>query len=68
MTGPTLARIGEAGPEAVVPLDRLGGLGGGLTVQVYMDGATILEAEDAEAYVVDMMDRAVRRGVALGSV
>ncbi len=25
--GPTLALIGEAGPEAVVPLDRLGGMG-----------------------------------------
>lgn len=27
VTGPTLALIGEAGPEAVVPLDKLGGLG-----------------------------------------
>jgi hypothetical protein len=27
-TGPTLAMIGEAGPEAVIPLDRLGGMGG----------------------------------------
>lgn len=27
VTGPTLALIGEAGPEAVVPLDRLGGMG-----------------------------------------
>lgn len=29
VTGPTLAMIGEAGPEAVIPLDRLGGMGGG---------------------------------------
>ena len=28
VTGPTLALIGEAGPEAVVPLDRMGGMGG----------------------------------------
>ena len=27
VTGPTLALIGEAGPEAVVPLDMLGGMG-----------------------------------------
>ena len=27
VTGPTLALIGEAGPEAVVPLDKLGGMG-----------------------------------------
>jgi len=26
-TGPTLALIGEAGPEAVIPLDRMGGMG-----------------------------------------
>jgi hypothetical protein len=27
VTGPTLALIGEAGPEMVVPLDRMGGMG-----------------------------------------
>ena len=29
VTGPTLALIGEAGPEAVIPLDRMGSMGGG---------------------------------------
>lgn len=29
--GPTPALVGEAGPEAIIPLDRLGGLGGGTT-------------------------------------
>jgi len=33
VTGPTLAIIGEAGPEAVVPLDRAGGMGG-VTINV----------------------------------
>jgi len=33
--GPTLAMIGEAGPEAVVPLDRMGGMGGGVTINVH---------------------------------
>ena len=28
-TGPTIAMIGEKGPEAVIPLDRLGNMGGG---------------------------------------
>ena len=65
VTGPTLARLGEAGPEAVIPLGR-GGVGGGLTVQVVLDGATILAADDAEYYITDMVDRAVRRGVKLG--
>jgi hypothetical protein len=35
VTGPTLALIGEAGPEAVVPLDRYNGGGGGnVTINV----------------------------------
>ncbi|KAA9110186.1 phage tail tape measure protein [Microbacterium rhizomatis] len=48
--GPTLALIGEAGPEAVVPLSRAGdyGLGGGgdvvVPVNFSIDGRTILEA------------------------
>ena len=68
VTGPTIAGLAMNNrPEAVIPLDRAGGLGGGLTVKVYMDGATILEADDAEEYIVDMVDRAVRRGVVLGS-
>jgi hypothetical protein len=29
VTGPTLAMIGEAGPEAVIPLDRMGSMGAG---------------------------------------
>jgi phage-related protein len=35
VTSPTLALIGEAGPEAVVPLDRMGG---GVTLNMYVNG------------------------------
>jgi hypothetical protein len=38
VTRPTLAMIGEAGPEAVVPLDKTGGFGGSITVNVYSTG------------------------------
>jgi hypothetical protein len=38
VTGPTLALIGEAGPEAVIPLDRYNGGGGG-DVNIYVQGA-----------------------------
>lgn len=38
VTGPTLAMIGEAGPEAVIPLDRLGQLGGGGNVTIMVNG------------------------------
>jgi SLT domain-containing protein len=30
----TLALIGESGPEAVIPLDKLGNMGGGVTINV----------------------------------
>ena len=39
VTGPTLALIGEAGPEAVVPLDRMGSMGGRGDVNIYVQGA-----------------------------
>jgi hypothetical protein len=41
VTGPTLAMIGEGrGPEAVIPLDRMGefGMGGGTTVNINVNG------------------------------
>jgi hypothetical protein len=37
VTGPTLALIGEAGPEAVVPLDRMGSMGGN-NVTIHVNG------------------------------
>ncbi len=48
VTGPTRALIGEAGPEAVIPLDQLGGgLTGPVTINLVVDGrimaSTILE-------------------------
>ena len=49
---PTLAMIGEAGPEAIVPLDRLGGMGGGVTINV--GGSVISEGDLIET---------VRRGL-----
>ena len=50
VTAPTLAVLGEAGPEAVIPLNRAGGgMGGGpMTVNVYMpvgsDGDAVVRA------------------------
>jgi TP901 family phage tail tape measure protein len=39
----TLALIGEAGPEAVIPLDRLGDFGGNQTIIIELDGQVIAE-------------------------
>jgi hypothetical protein len=40
VTGPTLAMIGERGPEAVIPLNRAGGMG--TTINIY---STIADAD-----------------------
>ena len=34
VTSPTLAMIGEAGPEAVIPLSQMGSMGGGVSIVV----------------------------------
>jgi hypothetical protein len=50
VTGPTLALIGEGnGPEAVIPLDRMGSLGGNVTVNV--TGGLATSAEIGESVV-----------------
>ena len=49
VTQPTLAMIGEGGPEAVIPLDRMGGGGGGITVNVM--GGLSTSAEIGQAVV-----------------
>jgi len=39
-TGPTIAMIGEKGPEAIIPLDRLNGMGmGGNTINITVTSA-----------------------------
>ncbi len=49
VTQPTLAMIGERGPEAVIPLDRMTGGGGGITVNVM--GGLSTSAEIGQAVV-----------------
>jgi hypothetical protein len=49
VTSPTLAMIGEAGPEAVVPLSRAGefGMGGGNNVTIHVNGGDPQSVVDA---------------------
>jgi hypothetical protein len=50
VTSPTLALIGEgSGPEAVIPLDRLNSMGGGVTINV--TGGLATSAEIGESVV-----------------
>jgi len=46
VTGPTLALIGEAGPEAVIPLDRMGSMGGN-NVTIHVNGGDPQAVVDA---------------------
>lgn len=47
VTGPTLAMIGEAGPEAVVPLEKMGDMGAGnQPIIIYLDGKMIYKGVD----------------------
>ncbi len=57
VTRPTLARIGEAGPEAVIPLRRLGALGTNVTVNI--TGPVF--SDDAERLALDMGDAIIRK-------
>ena len=45
VTSPTMALIGEAGPEAVIPLSRGGGFGSGITINITNAGSVIAEAD-----------------------
>ena len=56
VTRPTLAEIGEAGPEAVIPLDRLGQIGGGQTLNLRV--AVQLEGETLGEFVVNRINLA----------
>lgn len=56
VTGPTLALIGEAGPEAVVPLDRAGGFGN-VTINV---NAAVADARLGDV-IVDALRQYNRR-------
>lgn len=53
-TGPTIAMIGEKGPEAIIPLDRLGNMAQGNTITINVQGA------DPNA-VVQALQRYVRQ-------
>ena len=49
VTKPTLAMVGEKGPEAIIPLSQMGGMGGGVTVNV--TGGLSTSAEIGQAVV-----------------
>jgi hypothetical protein len=59
VTSPTLAMIGEAGSEAVIPLSKMGGMGG-VNVVVQVQGSVIQE-KDLAITVRDNIAQLMRR-------
>ena len=51
VTGPTLALIGEAGPEAVVPLSQMGNMATGSGVTINVTGGLATSAEIGQSVV-----------------
>ncbi len=50
VTRPTFGVVGEAGAEAVIPLNRLGAFGAGGGINVYLQGDFYTDAETAERF------------------
>lgn len=63
VTGPTTALIGEAGPEAVIPLSRAGsfGMGGGTTVNVNVQVSPLSNPAEVGQAVVSALKAYERR-------
>lgn len=59
VTQPTLAIIGEAGPEAVVPLSRAGTLGGGMTINV--QAGLVSTPDQIGQQIIEAIQQAQRR-------
>ena len=61
VSSPTLAIIGEAGPEAVVPLDRRGGMG--TVININVEGS-IVDTEGLAEPIADVLLLLRRQGLA----
>ena len=61
VTRPTLALIGEAGPEAVIPLNRAGtiGMGGGITINV--QAGLVSTPDQIGQQIIEAIQNAQRR-------
>ena len=61
VTKPTLALIGEGnGPEAVIPLDRLGSMGGG-DINITVSAGVISSPDQIGQQLIELIQRAQRR-------
>lgn len=59
VTRPIRAEIGEAGPEAVIPLDRMGGMGGNIEIHIH---GNIFGFENFKEVIISELEREKRLG------
>jgi hypothetical protein len=65
VTGPTNALIGEAGPEAVIPLSKFNLGGGGSTYNITVNASPLASPADVGSAVVDALKAYERRNGSL---
>ena len=58
VTRPTFALIGEAGPEAVIPLNRAGGMGG---ITINIEAGLVSTPDQVGQQIIEAIQRAQRR-------
>lgn len=63
VTQPTYALVGEAGPEAVIPLSRAGSIGGNTTYELHIHGSIMTEDQTLRAIYNGLQRIANRNGV-----
>jgi hypothetical protein len=59
VSSPTLSVIGESGPEAVIPLDRLGDFGGGMNITV--NAGLVSTPDQIGQEIIQAIQKAQRR-------
>ena len=59
VTSPTLAMIGEAGPEAVIPLSQMGNMGGGMNITV--NAGLMSTPDQIGQLIIEAIQKAQRR-------
>ena len=64
VTSPMMGMVGEAGSEAIIPLDRLGEFGG-QTINIVINAGIGTDASAVGDQIVDVLQRYNRRNGAL---
>ena len=61
VTRPTAAIIGERGPEAVIPLNKMGNFGGGTSINITVNAGMGVNGADVGQQIIDEIPKSERR-------